>query len=80
LDEKQIKDIYETGKFTRKVIQENDELATAKSFDEAKAAVDAKDSEAESRFEHHDESEEDNHSEADHSSDSSNDDNADENK
>lgn len=80
LDEKQIKDIYETGKFTRKDIQENDELATAKSFDEAKAAVDAKDSEAESRFEHHDESEEDNHSEADHSSDSSNDDNADENK
>ncbi|MFR8086546.1 MAG: ATP-dependent zinc metalloprotease FtsH, partial [Leuconostoc gelidum] len=44
LDEKQIKDIYETGKFTRKDIQDNDELATAKSFDEAKAAVDAKDS------------------------------------
>ncbi|WP_294975691.1 ATP-dependent zinc metalloprotease FtsH [uncultured Leuconostoc sp.] len=76
LDEKQIKDIYETGKFTRKDIQENDELATAKSFDESKAAVDAKDSEAEARFEHHDEPEEDNHSEAD----SSNDDKADENK
>jgi len=80
LDEKQIKDIYETGKFTRKDIQDNDELATAKSFDEAKAAVDAKDSEAEARFENHDESEDDDHSEADHSSDSSNDDKVDENK
>ncbi|AFS39871.1 ATP-dependent zinc metalloprotease FtsH [Leuconostoc gelidum] len=80
LDEKQIKDIYETGKFTRKDIQDNDELATAKSFDEAKAAVDAKDSEAEARFENHDEPEDDDHSEADHSSDSSNDDKVDENK
>ncbi len=80
LDEKQIKDIYETGKFTRKDIQDNDELATAKSFDEAKAAVDAKDSEAEARFENHDEPENDDHSEADHSSDSSNDDKVDENK
>ena len=41
LDEKQIRDIYETGKFTRKDIQDDDELATAKSFEEAKAAVDA---------------------------------------
>ncbi|MBR2276611.1 MAG: ATP-dependent zinc metalloprotease FtsH [Leuconostoc sp.] len=81
LDEKQIKDIYETGKFTRKDIQDNDELATAKSFDEAKAAVDAKDSEAEARFENHDEEpENDDHSEADHSSDSPNDDKVDENK
>ncbi|MBZ6004008.1 ATP-dependent zinc metalloprotease FtsH [Leuconostoc gelidum subsp. aenigmaticum] len=80
LDEKQIKDIYETGKFTRKDIQDNDELATAKSFDEAKAAVDAKDSEAEARFENHDEPEDDDHSEADHSSDSPNDDKSDENK
>ena len=55
LDEKQIRDIYETGKFTRKDIQDDDELATAKSFEEAKAAVDAKDSEAEERYEHHDE-------------------------
>ncbi|WP_349582206.1 ATP-dependent zinc metalloprotease FtsH [Leuconostoc citreum] len=55
LDEKQIRDIYETGKFTRKDIQDDDELATAKSFEEAKAAVDAKDSEAEKRYEHHDE-------------------------
>ena len=81
LDEKQIKDIYETGKFTRKDIQDNDELATTKSFDEAKAAVDAKDSEAEARFENHDEEpENDDHSEADHSSDSPNDDKVDENK
>ena len=55
LDEKQIRDIYETGKFTRKDIQDDDELATAKSFEEAKAAVDAKNSEAEERYEHHDE-------------------------
>ena len=55
LDEKQIRDIYETGKFTRKDIQDDDEVATAKSFEEAKAAVDAKDSEAEERYEHHDE-------------------------
>ncbi|MEX0381292.1 ATP-dependent zinc metalloprotease FtsH [Leuconostoc sp. MS02] len=80
LDEKQIKDIYETGQFTRKDIQDDDELATAKSFDEAKAAVDAKDSEAEARFEHHDESEDDDHSETDQSDDKSKNDKTDENK
>lgn len=55
LDEKQIRDIYETGQFTRKDIQDNDEPAQAKSFEEAKAAADAKDSQAEARFEHSDE-------------------------
>ena len=53
LDERQIRDIYETGHFTRKELQDDDELATAKSFEESKAAVDAKDSEAEERYEHH---------------------------
>ncbi|MDF9565259.1 hypothetical protein P5745_32535, partial [Bacillus cereus] len=67
LDEKQIRDIYETGNFTRKDIQEDDELATAKSFEEAKAAVDAKDSEAETRY-NHDDSEEKNDDSKDDSS------------
>ncbi|WP_220740908.1 ATP-dependent zinc metalloprotease FtsH [Leuconostoc miyukkimchii] len=81
LDERQIKDIYETGKFTRKDPQDNDELAKAKSFEEAKAAVDAKDSEAEARFEHHDDKDDDaNKSEADQDDDSVTDDKADENK
>ncbi|MDN6491629.1 MAG: ATP-dependent zinc metalloprotease FtsH [Leuconostoc sp.] len=55
LDEKQIKDIYLTGTFTRKDIQDDTEPAKAKSFEEAKAAADAKDSQAEQRFEKQDE-------------------------
>ncbi|MCT4404220.1 ATP-dependent metallopeptidase FtsH/Yme1/Tma family protein [Leuconostoc falkenbergense] len=54
LDERQIKDIYETGEFTRKDVQDDDQLATAKSFEEAKAAADAKDSQAEEKYEHPD--------------------------
>ncbi|ADG41025.1 MULTISPECIES: ATP-dependent zinc metalloprotease FtsH [Leuconostoc] len=83
LDEKQIKDIYETGEFTRKDIQDNDELAKAKSFEEAKAAADAKDSQAEARFEHPDESEkndDDDRSEAEPSDESNSDDKSDDNK
>ncbi|WKY78961.1 ATP-dependent zinc metalloprotease FtsH [Leuconostoc lactis] len=64
LDERQIKDIYETGHFTRKDVQDDDEVATAKSFEEAKAAADAKDSEAEARYEHHEEPKPDDESEA----------------
>lgn len=81
LDEKQIRDIYETGNFTRKDIQEDDELATAKSFEEAKAAVDAKDSEAETRY-NHDDSEEKNDDSKDDSSETepSNDDKSDDDK
>ena len=82
LDEKQIRDIYETGKFTRKDIQDDDELATAKSFEEAKAAVDAKDSEAEERYEHHDEpkKQDDNQSEVETPDDAPIDDKNDKNK
>ncbi|GHC25483.1 ATP-dependent zinc metalloprotease FtsH [Leuconostoc lactis] len=64
LDERQIKDIYETGHFTRKDVQDDDEVATAKSFEEAKAAANAKDSEAEARYEHHEEPKPDDESEA----------------
>lgn len=65
LDEKQIKDIYLTGTFTRKDIQDDTELAKAKSFEEAKAAADAKDSQAEQRFEKQDEEKSsDDHSES----------------
>lgn len=44
LDEKQIKDIYETGHFTRKGEEDEND---AKSYDEAKAALDHKEDEVE---------------------------------
>ncbi len=46
-----------------KDVQDDDEVATAKSF-EAKAAADAKDSEVEARYEHHEEPKPDDESEA----------------
>ncbi|WEV54241.1 ATP-dependent zinc metalloprotease FtsH [Leuconostocaceae bacterium ESL0723] len=52
LDEKQIKDIYETGTFTPKETNNNDE--GAKSFEETKADLDAKESEFDKRYDHHD--------------------------
>lgn len=57
LDEKQIRDIYETGQFTRKVSQDDNDVARASSFEEAKAAADAKDSESEEQY--HDQKDDD---------------------
>lgn len=50
LDEKQISDIFETGEFTRKGV-DSDEEATASTFEEAKAAHDAKEQEVENKEE-----------------------------
>ncbi|CAK8054599.1 ATP-dependent zinc metalloprotease FtsH [Eupransor demetentiae] len=47
LDEKQIKDIYETGTFTPK--GQNDDDEGAKTFEQTKAELDARESEAEKR-------------------------------
>ncbi|GAP03154.1 membrane ATPase FtsH [Fructobacillus pseudoficulneus] len=48
LDEKQIKDIYETGSFTKKGEEDEDD---AKSFDETKASLDHKEDEVEEQEE-----------------------------
>jgi cell division protease FtsH len=50
LDEKQISDIFHTGEFQRKVRNDDDDLATPASFEEAKAAAKARDAASEQHY------------------------------